>query len=112
MPIYEYECPRCGKFEAVQKASEKPLKADPDCKHGDCPRCAKKVISAAAFHLKGGGWYKTDYGSSGSSAATSGSSDSSSSGDSDSSGKKKADKADSKKDGKKAGSCGPSCGCH
>jgi len=29
-----------------------------------CPKCggeAKKIISLSSFHLKGGGWYVTDY---------------------------------------------------
>ncbi len=78
MPIYEYECPKCGRFEVVQKVSARPLKADPECTRGDCPNCAKRLVSAAAFHLKGSGWYKTDYGSS-STGSTSGKSASTSS---------------------------------
>jgi len=58
MPIYEYQCNSCGhKLEALQKISDKPLK--------DCPKCEKaelnKLISAASFRLKGGGWYETDF---------------------------------------------------
>ena len=58
MPIYEYECLSCGhRLEAIQKISDDPLK--------DCPNCQKpelkKLISAAAFRLKGGGWYETDF---------------------------------------------------
>ncbi len=58
MPIYEYECEACGhKLEALQKISDDPLK--------DCPECGKpalkKLISAAGFRLKGGGWYETDF---------------------------------------------------
>lgn len=58
MPIYEYQCQSCGhKFEKIQKISDDPLK--------DCPSCEKselkKLISAAAFRLKGGGWYETDF---------------------------------------------------
>ncbi|MCB0338680.1 MAG: zinc ribbon domain-containing protein [Bdellovibrionales bacterium] len=71
MPIYEYECPKCGRFDAIQKVDEKPLKANPDCKFSDCPKSAKKLVSAPAFHLKGTGWYKTDYASSSSSASSS-----------------------------------------
>jgi putative FmdB family regulatory protein len=66
MPIYEYECAKCGVFEAIQKPNDKPLKAQPECPHKDCPKNAHKVISQSAFHLKGGGWYKTDYASPGS----------------------------------------------
>lgn len=58
MPIYEYRCGDCGhEFEAIQKMSDEPLK--------DCPVCNKttlsKLISAAGFRLKGGGWYETDF---------------------------------------------------
>jgi len=88
MPIYEYQCEACGKsLEALQKISAEPLR--------DCPECGKstlkKKVSAAAFRLKGGGWYETDFktgnkknlaGSSSDSASSAGSSDKSSSADS------------------------------
>lgn len=58
MPIYEYQCQACGHvLEALQKLSDDPLK--------ECPECSKpelrKMISAAGFRLKGGGWYETDF---------------------------------------------------
>lgn len=58
MPIYEYQCQSCDKqTEALQKMSDEPLL--------DCPHCGesalKKKVSAAAFRLKGGGWYETDF---------------------------------------------------
>ena len=58
MPFYEYECQACGKYlETLQKISEPPLT--------DCPECGKpelkKLVSAAGFRLKGGGWYETDF---------------------------------------------------
>jgi putative FmdB family regulatory protein len=58
MPVYEYECQACGHYlETLQKISEPPLT--------DCPVCGKpelkKLISAAGFRLKGGGWYETDF---------------------------------------------------
>lgn len=58
MPIYEYQCGACSeKLEALQKISDAPLV--------DCPTCGeaalKKLVSAAAFRLKGGGWYETDF---------------------------------------------------
>lgn len=57
MPIYEYDCKGCGIVEAIQKFSDGPLT--------NCPKCdskeIKKIVSASAFHLKGQGWYKTDY---------------------------------------------------
>lgn len=57
MPIYEYECSKCGKIEEIlQKFSEKPLAK---CK--DCGGKVHKLISHSSFHLKGTGWYVTDY---------------------------------------------------
>ena len=58
MPIYEYRCEACGhELEAIHKMSDAPLT--------DCPECGKpalqKMISAAGFRLKGGGWYETDF---------------------------------------------------
>ena len=58
MPIYEYECNACGeRHEFIQKFSEGPKRK--------CPACGeqrlRKLISAAAFHLKGSGWYVTDF---------------------------------------------------
>jgi putative FmdB family regulatory protein len=58
MPLYEYKCESCGKtFELIQKFSDEPLKT-----HPECGGIVEKVISAPAFHLKGTGWYATDYG--------------------------------------------------
>ena len=58
MPIYEYECGSCGhRLEVIQKISDEPLKQCPSCHE---PKL-KKLISAAAFRLKGGGWYETDF---------------------------------------------------
>ncbi len=60
MPIYEYECYKCGGIEeAFQKMSEAPLKKCSKCK-GEL----KKLVSHSSFHLKGSGWYVTDYGGS------------------------------------------------
>lgn len=59
MPVYEYECPNCGKqYEVVQKFSDEPLSR--------CPACGgrvHKLISRTSFILKGTGWYVTDYAS-------------------------------------------------
>ncbi|MCH9672648.1 MAG: zinc ribbon domain-containing protein [Gammaproteobacteria bacterium] len=58
MPIYEYECHKCGDvFEKIQKFSDAELTECECGKGGE----VKKLISAAAFHLKGGGWYVTDF---------------------------------------------------
>ena len=57
MPIYEYHCTACGKdFEFMQKFSDPPKTVCPDC-GGEL----KKLISQCTFHLKGTGWYATDY---------------------------------------------------
>lgn len=57
MPIYEYECMSCGSVtEEWQKISDPPLQT--------CPHCSgkvKKLMSMNTFHLKGSGWYVTDY---------------------------------------------------
>jgi len=65
MPIYEYECIDCGRVEeALQKFSDEPLTT---CSH--CSGTLQKLISQSSFHLKGSGWYVTDYaGKSGNSA--------------------------------------------
>jgi len=57
MPIYEYQCEKCGKTEEViQKFSDAPLTT---CSH--CSGKLHKLISQSSFHLKGTGWYVTDY---------------------------------------------------
>ncbi len=58
MPIYEYQCTACDhQMEKLRKISDEPLR--------DCPACGKatlkKKVSAAAFRLKGSGWYETDF---------------------------------------------------
>lgn len=56
MPLYEYQCPTCGNFEVIQKFADAPLSTCPTC-----GRNVSKLPSAPAFHLKGSGWYLTDY---------------------------------------------------
>ena len=66
MPLYEYHCTKCGRFETLQKFSDGPLAA--------CPTCGgaiERLISAPAFQFKGTGWYVTDYGKSGTDGAPS-----------------------------------------
>jgi len=57
MPLYEYECKKCGhRFERIQRFSDPMVKK--------CPECGGKVeqmISAPAVQFKGSGWYVTDY---------------------------------------------------
>ena len=73
MPLYEYECTVCHKHtEKIQKFSDPEITA--------CPFCGgelKRVISAPAFALKGGGWYADGYASAKPGAAGSGGGDSS-----------------------------------
>jgi len=58
MPIYEYRCSSCGhELESLQKFSDAPLVACPAC-HANA---LQKKVSAAGFHLKGSGWYVTDF---------------------------------------------------
>jgi putative FmdB family regulatory protein len=56
LPLYEYQCPKDGTFEKIQKFSDPPLEA--------CPTCGgpiEKLLSAPAIQFKGTGWYITDY---------------------------------------------------
>jgi len=57
MPLREYQCDVCGhRFEIIQRMSDPPLEV--------CPKCGgvvQKLQAAPAFHLKGTGWYVTDY---------------------------------------------------
>ena len=101
MPIYEYQCKSCQhELEVLQKMSADPLR--------ECPECGKeelkKKVSAAAFRLKGGGWYETDFktGDKKNLASASGSSDKQkSSGEKAAAGAKKSDSGSS---GSSAGS--------
>ena len=84
MPLYEYQCPKCGRFELIRKFADEPLTT--------CPTCGseiQKLMSAPAIQFKGTGWYVTDYakksGGEGKSGKSEGGSDS---------------KSDSKSDGK------------
>ena len=57
MPLYEYQCTKCGhRFDKIQKFSDPILKKCPDC-GGKLER----LISAPAVQFKGSGWYVTDY---------------------------------------------------
>ena len=64
MPLYEYECPKDGTFEKIQKFSDPPL--------SKCPTCGgpiERLLSAPAIQFKGTGWYITDYARKGDSGA-------------------------------------------
>src|SRR5262245_38193776 len=56
MPLYEYQCGRCGRFELIRKFSDPPVEK--------CPTCGsevQKLLSSPAIQFKGAGWYVTDY---------------------------------------------------
>src|SRR5450830_1717251 len=60
MPLYEYQCVKCGKkSEFIRNFS--------DPHETKCPRCGgmlKKLLSSPAVQFKGSGFYATDYGKS------------------------------------------------
>lgn len=108
MPIYEYDCPVCGRFEVLHRSMSS---ADGASGLTHCPTCEErgtsspvtKALAAPAVHFKGSGWYKTDYcsPSAGAKSGSSGEASSSSSSESSSETSKPAAKA-----------CGTGCGCH
>jgi putative FmdB family regulatory protein len=56
LPLYEYLCPKCGRFELIRKFSDATVTI--------CPTCGsevQKLLSAPAIQFKGTGWYITDY---------------------------------------------------
>jgi putative FmdB family regulatory protein len=56
LPLYEYQCPKCGRFELIRKFSDETVTK--------CPTCGsdvQKLLSAPAIQFKGTGWYITDY---------------------------------------------------
>jgi putative FmdB family regulatory protein len=103
MPIYEYECKACGhRQEAIQKMSDDPLVECPVCHKPEL----KKLVSAAGFRLKGGGWYETDF-----------KGGSKKGGDKESAAKQNESgggaKSEAKAKTKASGGCGSGgCGCH
>jgi len=57
LPLYEYQCEKCGKrFERIQKFSDPPMKKCPEC-----GGAVERLLSAPAVQFKGSGWYVTDY---------------------------------------------------
>lgn len=57
MPIYEYACESCGKV--TEKLVS--MSGDNQTIECECGSKAEKIMSASAFHLKGGGWYSQGY---------------------------------------------------
>ena len=94
MPIYEYRCPSCSfQKDHLQKMSDEPLTTCPSCGLGGYT----KQLSAAAFQLKGSGWYATDFKGNGSGKGSSTGGDTSTSGESAS---------------PSAPACAGGCACH
>ncbi len=94
MPIYEHRCPSCScQQDHLQKTRDEPLTT--------CPSCGlsgyTKQLSAAAFQLKGSGWYATDFKGNGSGKGSSTGGDTSTSGESAS---------------PSAPACAGGCACH
>lgn len=90
MPIYEYDCQKCGTFETTQRITDKQLAKCPTCKGK-----VRKLISNTSFQLKGTGWYVTDY-------ARKGKSDDAKSDSSKSDGASKPGASESKSESKKS----------
>lgn len=59
MPLREYDCPKCGTFEVIQKMDAEPLP-----EHESCGSKVERRISLSSFSLKGGGWCSDGYASS------------------------------------------------
>jgi putative FmdB family regulatory protein len=76
MPLYEYECEKCGDhFEVIEKFTAEPLKV-----HEKCGGPVHRLLSAPALQFKGSGWYITDYAKSNSSSGSSSNSNGSANG--------------------------------
>ena len=104
MPIYEYQCRKCGTFEATQRITDKALSKCPTCKAK-----VKKLISNTSFQLKGTGWYVTDYARKGQNGeAKSGNGDKPSEAKSESKSESKKSESSSSSDGKTSSSASSS----
>lgn len=67
MPLREYDCPKCGTFEVIQKMEAEPLET-----HEACGAPVARRMSRSSFQLKGSGWYSDGYSSAGSAGGTGG----------------------------------------
>jgi putative FmdB family regulatory protein len=66
MPLYEYQCEKCGElFEVMQKFADEPLTT-----HAKCGGPVHRLLSAPALQFKGSGWYITDYAKGGGKSAS------------------------------------------
>lgn len=103
MPIYEYRCSSCGhELEAMQKFSDPVLTQCPQCRND----ALVKLVSAAGFQLKGGGWYATDFRGGGSKPGAKPDAKPAEGGESKSDGKSDGDAKPA------AAACGAKCACH
>ena len=70
MPLYEYQCKKCGRrTEKIRKFSDPPLTL--------CESCGgelEQLLSSPAIQFKGAGWYVTDYAKKPSASSSEGSS--------------------------------------
>jgi putative FmdB family regulatory protein len=103
MPIYEYRCGSCGhQQEFLQKVGDAPITV--------CTECGKpsfsKMVTAAGFHLKGSGWYATDFKNSG------GKSTAKATDKATEPAKTETKAADGEKKASSGGGCGGGCSCH
>jgi putative FmdB family regulatory protein len=110
MPIYEYRRADGSVFEVMQKISDDALTA--------CPTTGQpveRIISQNAFHLKGGGWYKTDYAGKNSTAgagATSGAAKGTSEGNAVGEASAPSTTSEASASTTSGGGCGSACACH
>lgn len=66
MPIYEYQCRKCGKnFEVMQTISSDPLQLCPEnvCEQAEkgSGEVERKISGGAGLVFNGSGFYLTDY---------------------------------------------------
>jgi len=111
MPIYAYRCAACGHArDVLQKIADAPLTVCPVCGAAEFT----KQLTAPGFHLKGSGWYATDFKGSGKAV------DKRADGNADKATDAGSDKSEPSApagtgDGKSvaaSGGCGASCACH
>jgi len=64
MPIYEFQCPKCGKITVKYDIPITSTLRKIACSF--CGEEASKIISSSTFKLDGSGWYKDGYSTGGS----------------------------------------------
>jgi putative FmdB family regulatory protein len=92
MPTYTYRCQKCGEeFERFQSMSDEPVKRCPECKGK-----VQRVFHPVGIVLKGSGFHRNDYRSSGAKKSSESSSEKSESSSSKSEKSEKSEKSDTK----------------